>query len=168
MASPAHGWRGLLTAQKKETMSNFILHPQLQKDTCPLGSLPLCHVLLMNNANYPWVILVPNQPDLREFTDLNEADRATLMEEIASIMGIMETVYSPDKMNMAALGNMVPQLHIHVIARYKTDNAWPNPVWGTDGKPYSVQALREHVEILQTRLAKKIENFTKADIFKDI
>ena len=141
-----------------------MLHPQLQKDTCPIGSLPLCHVLLMNNADYPWVILVPNEPDLREITDLTLDNRAVLMEEIASTMKVMEEVYSPDKMNMAALGNMVSQLHIHVIARYKTDNAWPNPIWGSGGSSYSAQALRENVEILQKRLS-KLEEFTKADIF---
>ena len=147
-------------------MTDFILHSQLQKDTCPVGSLPLCHVLLMNNADYPWLILVPNKPNLREITDLDASQRATLTEEIASVMEVMETIYSPDKMNMAALGNMVPQLHLHVIARYKTDNAWPNPVWGQGGKTYSQQGLREHVEILQKRLAKQFESFIKADIFK--
>lgn len=142
-----------------------MLHSQLQKDTCPLGSLELCHVLLMNNAEYPWLILVPNKPDLREITELRAEDRLVLMEEISLLMEIMETVYSPDKMNMAALGNMVPQLHIHVIARYETDAAWPKPVWGEASKPYSKKALKEHVEILQTRLSKKVEGFMKADIF---
>ncbi len=143
---------------------SFTLHPQLQKDTCPLGSLPLCHVLLMNNADYPWLILVPNKPNLRELTDMNADERTVVMEEITRVMQVMEAVYTPDKMNMAALGNMVPQLHIHIIARYQTDNAWPNPVWGTGGKAYSAQALREHVEILQTRLS-KLDDFQAAKLF---
>ncbi len=145
----------------------FKLHPQLQEDTCPVGSLPLCHVLLMNNADYPWVILVPNQNNLADFTDLSKEDRSIDMEEINHVMLVMEHIYSPDKINMAALGNMVPQLHVHVIARYKTDNAWPHPIWGRGGAPYSAQALREHVTILQTQLTKKVQHFQKSQPFRD-
>jgi diadenosine tetraphosphate (Ap4A) HIT family hydrolase len=142
-------------------MKESPLHPQLMKDTCPIGALPLCHLLLMNNAHYPWVIMVPKPVNLKEITDLSPSQRGILMEEIALVMQIMEQVYSPDKINMAALGNVVAQLHVHVIARYTQDHAWPQPVWGKEAAPYSLQALLEHVQVLQTRLG-KIEGFEKA------
>ncbi len=106
------------------------LHPQLDKDTIAIGDLPLSRLLLSKDANYPWLILVPRQTDAVEIIDLDHADRARLMTEIGQVSEALKDVTGCDKLNVAALGNQVPQLHIHIIARRKTDAAWPRPVWG--------------------------------------
>jgi diadenosine tetraphosphate (Ap4A) HIT family hydrolase len=106
------------------------LHPQLDHDTIPLGDLPLSRVLIINDANYPWLLLVPRRYGAVELIDLNEVERAQLMTEIALVSGALKEVTECDKLNVAALGNAVPQLHVHIIARRKTDKAWPKPIWG--------------------------------------
>lgn len=106
------------------------LHPQLAAETVPVGDLPLCRVLLSNDANYPWLVLVPRRRGLVEIIDLPQADRARLMEEAAESAAALRRITGCDKLNVAALGNAVPQLHVHVIARFRTDAAWPRPVWG--------------------------------------
>ncbi|MBL8706789.1 MAG: HIT domain-containing protein [Rhodospirillales bacterium] len=108
----------------------FELHPRLAADTREVTRLPLCRVLLMNDRRFPWLILVPQRPEIREIHQLSPADRATLVEEIARVAQAMEKLHKADKMNVAALGNQVPQLHVHVIARFASDPAWPNPIWG--------------------------------------
>ena len=108
----------------------FQLHPRLEADTREVARLALCRVLLMNDRRYPWLILVPERADIREIHQLSAADRAALIEEIAAVAHAMERLHKADKMNVAALGNQVPQLHVHVIARFTTDQAWPNPIWG--------------------------------------
>jgi diadenosine tetraphosphate (Ap4A) HIT family hydrolase len=108
----------------------WYLHPQLEHDTTPLGDLPLSRVLIINDANYPWLLLVPRRAETVELIDLNEVERAQLMTEIALVSGALKEVTECDKLNVAALGNAVPQLHVHIIARRKTDKAWPRPVWG--------------------------------------
>jgi len=108
----------------------FTLHPQLAADTVPVGDLPLCRVLLANDANYAWLVLVPRQPDIVELLDLTAADRATLSAEIDAAARALKATVPCDKLNVAALGNMVPQLHVHVIARRRDDPAWPKPLWG--------------------------------------
>jgi diadenosine tetraphosphate (Ap4A) HIT family hydrolase len=110
--------------------ASFTLHPQLAADTIELASWPLSLLLLMNDARFPWLILVPQRPALRELHDLQAAERSVLMEEIARAGRLMQTVFKAEKINTAALGNQVPQLHIHVIARFAGDPAWPNPIWG--------------------------------------
>lgn len=123
-------------------MADFTLHPQLAKDTLPLLDLQLCRVLLMKDATYPWVILVPRRDGLREMHQLTEMDQQTLMREITHTSAKLQAAFDADKMNVAALGNMVPQLHIHVIARFEGDAAWPGPVWGAvDPSAYSDEAL---------------------------
>lgn len=115
----------------------FELHPQLAKDCLSLGRLPLCRVLLMNDANYPWFILVPEREGLRELHELGEADRRALWEESALLARALVQGFAPDKLNVAALGNQVPQLHVHHVVRYRHDAAWPAPVWGKlPAKPY--------------------------------
>ena len=109
----------------------FELHPRLAADTREITRLALCRVLLMNDRRFPWLILVPARPAIREIHQLSAADRATLIEEIAHVAQAMEKLHKADKMNVTALGNQVPQLHVHVIARFATDPAWPNPVWGS-------------------------------------
>jgi diadenosine tetraphosphate (Ap4A) HIT family hydrolase len=108
----------------------FVLHPQLERDTTPLGDLPLSRVLIINDANYPWLLLVPRRAGAVELIDLGEVERAQLMSEIALVSSALKEVTECDKLNVAALGNAVPQLHVHIIARRKTDKAWPKPVWG--------------------------------------
>ncbi len=108
----------------------FVLHPQLERDTTPLGDLPLSRVLIINDANYPWLLLVPRRAGAVELIDLGEVERAQLMSEIALASHALKDVTECDKLNVAALGNAVPQLHVHIIARRKTDKAWPKPVWG--------------------------------------
>lgn len=108
----------------------FSLDPQLARDTHPLGELHLCTLRLMNDRRYPWVIMVPKKPGLAEIIDLEEADRLILMQEISLIAERLQQTLTPHKLNIAALGNQVRQLHIHIIAREQTDPAWPGPVWG--------------------------------------
>jgi diadenosine tetraphosphate (Ap4A) HIT family hydrolase len=115
----------------------FRLHPQLEADSRLIVRWPLCEVRLINDANYPWLVLIPRKPDLSDYDDLSPDDMKTAGEEIRQASAALRTVYQPDKLNVAALGNQVPQLHIHVIARFRTDAAWPNPIWGfTPARPY--------------------------------
>jgi diadenosine tetraphosphate (Ap4A) HIT family hydrolase len=133
----------------------FVLHPQLEKDSIAIGSFPLSVLLLCNDSNYPWFILVPQRPDVREVYQLSEPDQMQLNKESVLLAGMLADHFKADKMNIAALGNMVPQLHIHHIVRYTTDPAWPNPVWGqVENRPYQEHDLhkrqREIVELLKT------------------
>lgn len=120
------------------------LHPQLKKDCIPLGEFTLCSLLLLNDANYPWFILLPNRPDITEIHQLSEADQPQLMAESVFLSLCLEQIFQPDKLNIAALGNIVPQLHIHHIARFTTDACWPAPVWGAaKPKPYQQKQVEE-------------------------
>ena len=112
------------------TTLTFSLHPQLEQDTTLIGDLPLSRVLLMNDANYPWLILVPRLPAITEIIDLEANAQIQLTGEIAKAAEALKALTACDKLNVAALGNMVAQLHVHVIARRRTDAAWPKPVWG--------------------------------------
>jgi len=106
------------------------LHPQLARDCLVLGRYPLCRLLLMRDANYPWFILVPDRAGIIEIHQLNEADQQQLLRESVQLSRLLEAVFRPHKLNIAALGNSVPQLHVHHIVRYRHDAAWPAPVWG--------------------------------------
>jgi diadenosine tetraphosphate (Ap4A) HIT family hydrolase len=118
------------------------LHPQLARDTMPVGDLALTRVLAMNDANYPWVILVPRRAGAVEIIDLDEAERGRLMAEIAQVSAALKRLTACDKLNVAAIGNVVPQLHVHVVARWTGDAAWPNPVWGAvPARPYAAGDL---------------------------
>jgi diadenosine tetraphosphate (Ap4A) HIT family hydrolase len=108
----------------------FTLHETLERDTVPVTQLALCRVLLRTDRRFPWLILVPEREAVREIHDLSPADRAVLIEEIARAGEALERTFRPDKLNVGALGNIVPQLHIHVVARFASDPAWPGPVWG--------------------------------------
>ncbi|HKA76323.1 MAG TPA: HIT family protein [Pseudolabrys sp.] len=111
--------------------SAWSLHPQLEQDTVAICDLALARVLLANDANYPWLILVPRLPGIIELIDLEENAQIQLLGEIAKVARALKSVTEYDKLNIAALGNQVPQLHVHVIARRRNDAAWPKPVWGT-------------------------------------
>lgn len=119
----------------------FSLDPRLAADTHPVGDLALCSVLLMDDARFPWLILVPRRPGLSEFTDLAPEEAGLAFEEIRLAVGVVQALARPDKVNVASLGNVVPQLHIHVVARFRSDPAWPGPVWGVgERKPYPPHA----------------------------
>ncbi len=125
------------------------LHPQLKKDCFILGEFSLCSLLLLNDANYPWFILLPNRENIREIHQLSKKDQQQLMSESMFFSHCLEQVFQPDKINIAALGNVVPQLHIHHIARFTTDACWPAPVWGAVGPiPYQ----NEQVKAINSRL----------------
>jgi len=127
----------------------FSLHERLAADTVALADWPLCRVLMMNDASYPWLILVPRRPALKEFHHMAPDDLAQATDEICRASRALESRFSPDKINIGALGNMVPQLHIHVIARFKDDPAWPGPVWGKQPPvPYESAALQERLAAL--------------------
>ena len=109
---------------------SFELAPELKRDCIELADWPLCKVLLMNDSQYPWFILVPRIDNVKEIIDLSESQQQLFWSESAKLSRVLNDVFRPDKLNVAALGNMVPQLHIHHIARFKNDVAWPKPVWG--------------------------------------
>lgn len=133
---------------------NWHLHPQLADDTHPLAQLELCELRLMDDANHPWLILVPRVADAVEVIDLDQARQALLMREIDHACRALRTAVNPHKLNVAALGNMVPQLHVHVIARFRDDIAWPRPVWGTaTAQPYTPEQLVARVRALGDALA---------------
>jgi len=111
-------------------MQDWQLHPTLARDALILGDLPLSRVLLSRDANYPWLVLVPRRPGATEIIDLAEAEQTQLTREIAQVSRALMTAVPCDKLNVAAIGNMVPQLHVHVVARRRDDAAWPKPVWG--------------------------------------
>ena len=118
-------------------MKEFELHPQLARDCIHVTKLDLCQLLLMNNSHYPWCILVPMRADLREIYQLDDSEQQQVLRESSRLSRFMMEHFAGDKMNVAALGNLVPQLHIHHIVRRQTDNAWPAPVWGHEAAlPY--------------------------------
>ena len=120
----------------------FSFDARLLSDCEVLGKFNLCHVLLMRDANYPWCVLVPDREDKVEIFDLSETDQAQLQIESTALLNFLKNEFNAYKMNVAALGNVVPQLHVHHIVRYKNDIAWPAPVWGAcPAKPYSDAAL---------------------------
>lgn len=135
--------------QEKGQETGFELHPRLAADTVEIGRLPLCRVLLMNDSNFPWLVLVPQLAGLREIHELAESDQQQLIREISLVSSRLQTETGASKMNVAALGNQVPQLHIHVIARFETDPAWPDPIWGRQpASPWS----QDQLSALKSRL----------------
>jgi diadenosine tetraphosphate (Ap4A) HIT family hydrolase len=133
--------------------SPFQLHERLQQDCIPIGRFTLCQLLMMNDSQFPWFILVPERPDIKEIYQLTVADRQLLSEESCFLAENMALLFKADKMNMAAIGNMVPQLHIHHIVRYQTDKAWPAPVWGKfSTQPYTEQQIIELIDKVRAQL----------------
>jgi diadenosine tetraphosphate (Ap4A) HIT family hydrolase len=132
---------------------HFALDPALVKDTHPVMDWPLCRVLLMDEANYPWLVLVPRRPGLRDLDELAATDAAQAWVEIATASRQLKAALGAHKMNVAALGNVVAQLHIHVIARFRDDAAWPKPVWGQlPVQRYEPKALAERLAMLRAYL----------------
>ncbi|WP_242106904.1 HIT domain-containing protein [Luteimonas aquatica] len=140
-------------SRKHATPSHYELHPQLAADTHPVIALGLCELRLMDDSNYPWLVLVPRVADARELIDLDSDQRRQLTEEIDLAARLLRDQFQPFKLNVAALGNLVPQLHVHVIARFEHDPAWPAPVWGrVTAKPYSPETLVERINALREGL----------------
>jgi len=131
----------------------FKLHERLDKDCLLVGQFELCLLLISRDANYPWLILVPKRQDITEIFQLEKSDRQQLLEESCGLSQAMTELFAPDKLNIAALGNIVPQLHIHHIARYQSDPAWPGPVWGAvAADAYDPDMLSARCENLRQRL----------------
>ena len=136
------------------------LDPQLQKDCLVIGRFPLCHLLLMQDANYPWFILVPDREAVTEIHQLSNADREQLMHESCALAEVLAGRFNADKLNIAALGNVVPQLHIHHVVRYRDDPAWPAPVWGcVHPRPYTHEALVDVLAKLRAGAPEGLELF---------
>ena len=132
---------------------HYELHPQLAADTHPVVAFALCELRLMDDANYPWLVLVPRLPQARELIDLDTSQRHALGDEIDLASRALQDVFQPHKLNVAALGNLVPQLHVHVIAREESDPAWPAPVWGrVAARPYAPEELVARMQALQRAL----------------
>ena len=133
--------------------TRYELHPQLAADTHPLAAFALCDLRLMDDANYPWLILVPRLPMARELLDLDAPQRHQLSDEIERTGRLLRDVFQPHKLNVAALGNLVPQLHVHVIARFEHDPSWPAPVWGrVAARPHTPEELIERINQLREAL----------------
>jgi len=152
--SVAHACRLPLLALNKKRADMFVLDSHLAQDTLELGDFPLCRLLLMNDANYPWFILVPRREEVSELFQLDGPDQAALWQEAVALAETLKDTFGADKMNVATLGNVVSQLHVHVIARRRTDPAWPAPVWGHQpAQPYSeaqIEAIRQKLKLVLT------------------
>lgn len=134
-------------------MTEFELHPQLAADCHRVGDLPLSRVLLLNDRRYPWVVLVPRRADMREIYQLSPVDRAQLLDESCRVGEWLMHRFGGDKLNIGALGNLVPQLHIHHVVRRVDDPAWPGPVWGhSPAEPYPEMELTDRLLCLREAL----------------
>jgi diadenosine tetraphosphate (Ap4A) HIT family hydrolase len=135
------------------TETGFELHPRLAQDSVEVARWQLSLVLLMRERLWPWLVLVPRRPALREIHELVPADRALLVEEIARASAALQQAFAADKINVGAIGNLVPQLHIHVVARHQDDPAWPRPVWGAlPPEPMDEEALAARLAMIRSAL----------------
>jgi diadenosine tetraphosphate (Ap4A) HIT family hydrolase len=132
------------------TTYDFELDSRLDNDSLFLMDWPLCRVLRMNDRAYPWLILVPRRTGAREIIDLSTPDQALLLREIGQASRAIKKALKPEKLNVAALGNVVPQLHVHVIGRFTDDPAWPRPIWGVQA-PLPFDSDDAEVEVIQWR-----------------
>lgn len=131
----------------------FNLHPQLERDCITIGRLTLCRLLLMNDKQFHWFILVPEIEGITEIFQLDKQQQGVLIEESSFLAEQLNTFYKADKINIAAIGNLVPQLHVHHVVRYRSDKAWPAPVWGKFAAiPYSEQELADITNLLTDAL----------------
>lgn len=134
-------------------MTPFILHPQLAADSVLLGEFPLCQVLLANDGNFPWLILVPKVNGITELHELTDEQQVQFLAESNAVSKLLKDGLSADKINIAALGNMVPQLHIHHVARFKEDACWPKPIWGQiSAITRTEQQTEQFVTMISTKL----------------
>ena len=146
-------WGTDLRTNNGAFLTMFKLHERLDQDCLLVGQFELCLLLISRDANYPWLILVPKREGITEIHQLNATDRQQLLEESCILSQAMTELFAPDKLNVAALGNVVPQLHIHHIARYRSDAAWPQPIWGVvPSDEYDPDMLSARCENLRQRL----------------
>lgn len=137
---------------------HFILHERLAQDTRRIGHMPLSEVLLMNDARFPWVVLVPRVSGARDIIDLDDADIAQLNRESVAVQRALRRLFSPDKLNVAAIGNLVPQLHVHHVARHTGDSEWPAPVWGRGTpQPYPAADMDTRIAALHDCLRDSLQ-----------
>ena len=137
----------------KNMTTPFQLHPRLKEDCIAVGRFDLCQLLMMNDSQYPWFILVPEKAGLTEIYQLGKAERQILTEESSYLAENLAALYQADKMNIAAIGNLVPQLHIHHVVRYQTDKAWPAPIWGKfTAVPYTQQHMTDTLAQVKQQL----------------
>jgi diadenosine tetraphosphate (Ap4A) HIT family hydrolase len=129
-------------------MNKFCLDPAFSNIDYKIGELDLCYLYLNDNAHYPWVILIPKRSNISEIISLSTQEQHLLIDEISLVSKAMQELFRPDKLNIATLGNIVPQLHIHIIARYKNDLAWPQPVFGKESLPYNSDKRDEIIKRL--------------------
>jgi len=141
------------TRSSADGPSQWELHPQLAADTVPVGDLALSRLLVNRDANYPWLVLVPRRADITEIIDLDAADRRQLLDEIELVGQVLRAVTGCDKLNIAAIGNVVSQLHVHIVARRHADASWPRPVWGAvPARAYEPAELDHFVDTLRHRI----------------
>lgn len=153
----------MLALHFRRKMQMFILDSRLSQDTHILGAFPLSLVLLSCDENFPWCILVPQKEGVREIHHLSHQDQVQLLMESSALAQAMEACFKPDKMNVAALGNVVPQLHVHHVARFTEDPCWPKPIWGQlEPKPYEQGRLEKTKEALNQQLESSSLGFNKA------
>jgi diadenosine tetraphosphate (Ap4A) HIT family hydrolase len=135
-------------------MTKFTLDAKLENDSFFIANLDLSELRLINNSDYTWLILIPKINNLIEITDLSPQDYATLGKEIRELATIIQKEFNPDKLNIATIGNIVKQLHVHIVARYKDDKTFPKPVWGNEFIPYS----KEELELKISKIADSIKS----------
>jgi diadenosine tetraphosphate (Ap4A) HIT family hydrolase len=134
---------------------SFKLHPQLEQDCIEVGHFTLCRLLIMNDSQYPWFIMVPERTNISEIHQLSIAEQHQLIDESSYLTGNLSRIYQADKMNVATLGNIVSQLHLHHIVRYQTDKTWPGPVWGQHNPvPYTNDELDKKLHLLRNNLTR--------------
>ena len=127
---------------------SFKLDPILKRDSHYLTELKLCQIRLMDNCNYPWLILIPMKNNIIEITDFEQTDYDLFNQEIRKVAKILQNEFKPDKLNIATIGNVVPQMHVHIIARFKNDTLFPKTVWGSQFLPYDEESLKAIKDIL--------------------
>ena len=138
--------------------TTFQLHPRLKEDCITIGRFDLCQLLMMNDSQYPWFILVPEKADIKEIYQLSKPELYTLAEESSYLAENLASLYHADKMNVAAIGNLVPQLHIHHVVRYQADIAWPAPVWGKSAAiPYTAEQITHNIAQVKEQLKMLVE-----------
>jgi diadenosine tetraphosphate (Ap4A) HIT family hydrolase len=147
----------LLLHFQKNMTTLFQLHPRLKQDCIAIGRFDLCQLLMMNDSQYPWFILVPEKAGIKEIYQLGKTERHVLTDESSYLAEKMAALYNADKMNIAAIGNLVPQLHIHHVVRYQSDRAWPAPIWGKFAAvPYTRQQITDNIDRVKERLQSRI------------
>ena len=119
------------------------------KDSHLITDLKLCSIRLIDNTKFPWIILIPKRKNITDISELNSKDQMLLMKEIVHCSKLMKKIFKTKKLNVEKIGNIVPQLHIHIIARFTKDSTWPLSVWVTKGKPYSKQLLKKIIDLLK-------------------